>query len=245
MRIPRVWVALPLGTERKVELPASAVRHLLQVLRLRRGDRVVLFNGDGRNYEGKIVAAARGGVTVHLVTAGPPEAPPRLDIRLGLGISKAERMAFALQKATELGVSEITPLFAARTLVRLSGERLDQRLEHWRGILVAACEQCGRRGLPVLATAQPLFSWLQNRDPDGLALNLDAGAPRTLRDLSPPKGAVSLLVGPEGGLSEDEHAQAAAAGFASVRLGPRILRAETAPLAAIAAVQTLWGDFSD
>lgn len=245
MRIPRVWVALPLGKERKIELPASAARHLLQVLRLRTGDRVVLFNGDGRDHGGEIVATARSRVAVHLDTAGPPEGPPRLDIRLGLGISKAERMTFALQKATELGVSRITPLFAERTLVRLSGERLDQRLEHWRGVLIAACEQCGRRRLPVLATAEPLFSWLQNRDPDGLALDLDPFAPRTLRDLSPPKGAVSLLVGPEGGLSEDEHAQAAAVGFTSVRLGPRILRAETAPLAAIAAVQTLWGDFSD
>lgn len=245
MRVPRVWVEGPLPPGGRLSLPEPAAHHLLGVLRLRPGDPLVLFNGEGRDYSGSIVAVGKRGLEVQLTAVSDPEPPPRVEIHLGIGIARAERLAFALQKATELGVSRISPLHTERSVVKLDRSRLDQRQAHWRGILIAASEQSGRRRLPDLDPAQSLGDWLRRRDPEGLAIDLDPTAPRTLRALPPPQGPVALLIGPEGGLSPAEHAAAARAGFLGVRLGPRILRAETAPLAAIAAIQTLWGDYRD
>lgn len=244
MRTPRAWVDRPLGPGAVIVLPEPAARHLGQVLRLRAGDPVILFNGDGRDYRGEIAACGRNQVTVRILDAGPLEDTPRIQVHLALGITKAERFSFALQKATELGVTRITPLVTERTQFKLSGPRLRQREEHWRGILVGACEQSGRRRLPVLETVSTLPGWLEDSAHSGCRLTLDPTAPIGLSQIAPPVADICLLAGPEGGLSADEQARAAAAGLIGVRLGPRILRAETAPLAAIAAVQTLWGDFA-
>lgn len=245
MPTPRVWVELPLEPAGRLTLPEPTAHHLLGVLRLRPGDPLVLFNGDGRDYSATLIEVGKRRLEVQLVRASDLEPPPRVPIHLGIGISRAERLAFALQKATELGVSRISPLQTERSLVKLDPSRLTQRQAHWRGILISASEQSGRRRLPELDPAHPLRDWLRERDPQGLALDLDPTADCTLPDLAPPQGPVRLLIGPEGGLSPAEHGEAARAGFLGVRLGPRILRAETAPLAAIAAVQTLWGDFRD
>ncbi len=245
MRIPRVWVELPLTPQGRLTLPEPIAHHLLGVLRLRPGEPLILFNGDGRDYSGTVAVANRRGLEVQLGAASDLEPPPRVEIHLGIGISRAERLAFALQKATELGVSCITPLHTERSVVKLDPSRLAQRQTHWRGILISASEQSGRRRPPVLEPAQSLPTWLASREPGGLAIDLDPTGTHTPRDLPPPEGPVRVLIGPEGGLSPSEHEEAAGAGFLGVRLGPRILRAETAPLAAIAAIQTLWGDFGD
>ena len=241
MRTTRVYADLPLDLAEQVTLPAGPARHLTQVLRLAAGDPVTLFNGDGYDYPARLLATDRHGATVLIKERSGPEPIASLEIHLGLGISKGERMDYALQKAVELGVASLTPLFTERCQVRLDGERLERRLEHWRGIIVSACEQSGRRRLPTLASAVPLEPWLSRQG--GTRLLLDPDARLALPELDAPTDATTLLVGPEGGLSQQERGQAERRGFQSVRLGPRILRTETAPLAAIAAIQALWGDF--
>ena len=243
MRLPRVYLDHPLDPDTELRLPEGPARHLTQVLRLGPGDALVCFNGDGRDHVARVVAAGRPGVVLAVGAAGAPEAEPALRIHLALGISRGERMDYAIQKAVELGVAGVWPLSTERSMVQLKGERLERRLEHWRGVLIGACEQSGRCRLPALASAQPLDAWLAAAPPG--ALLLDPRAPRTLAQLARPGPEVSLLVGPEGGLSPRERDLAQRHGVSGVRLGPRILRAETAPLAAIAVLQALWGDFRD
>jgi 16S rRNA (uracil1498-N3)-methyltransferase len=241
MRLHRVYVDLPFRNDQQLRLPDPAARHLVQVLRLRVGDPLVVFNGDGRDYSAQVESAQRaGGVRLRVGAAGEAEPAPALEIHLGLGISKGERMDFSLQKSVELGVSSIAPLFTGRSVVRLSGERLARRAAHWQGVIIAACEQSGRRRLPELHSARGLDTWLDQPHPSPLLL--DHRGDSALPDLAPPGNALTLLVGPEGGLSGGERQLARRAGFRGVRLGPRILRTETAPLAALAIVQALWGD---
>ncbi|QVL47826.1 MAG: 16S rRNA (uracil(1498)-N(3))-methyltransferase [Thiocapsa sp.] len=243
MRIPRVYVDLPLEPGAALELPSAQARHLTQVLRLPPDAPLVLFNGDGADYPAQITRAERGATRVRVGTPGAPEPIAPLDIHLALGVSKGERMDYALQKSVELGVGRITPLFTERSQVQLSGPRLERRLDHWRGILIGACEQSGRRRLPQLATATTFSDWLSTHAGGGLLLDPEADRPLTA--LPAPGARITLLIGPEGGLSPRERASARARGFEGVRLGPRILRTETAPLAAIAVIQALWGDLGD
>lgn len=243
MQIPRIFVDRPLVVGDSLTLPDGPARHLLQVLRLVEGASLVLFNGDGRDYPARLSDRSRAGAVVVVEGVGEPEPESRLEIHLALGISKGERMDYALQKAVELGVDRLTPIFTERSQVRLDGPRLERRLEHWRGILIGACEQSGRRRLPVLDPAVSLSQWLATESTGGLLL--DPLAPLALTALPAPETGVTLLIGPEGGLSPRERDEAARQGFQGVRLGPRILRTETAPLAAIAVIQALWGDFRD
>jgi len=238
--VPRVYVASELAAGREVVLPPEAATHLARVLRLAPGDAVTLFNGDGRDYGGRLKAAARRETRVLIETAGEPEPVPPLHVRLAIGISRGERMDFVIQKAVELGVAAIQPLFTERSVVRLDPQRAERRHLHWQGVLVAACEQSGRRRLPSLGAATDLEGWLAGAA--GTRLLLDPQADRSLPDLPAPEGEVTLLVGPEGGLSPPERHRARRTGFVGVRVGPRILRTETAPLAALAAMQVLWGD---
>jgi 16S rRNA (uracil1498-N3)-methyltransferase len=244
MRLPRIYVdeALDRAGE-PLTLPAGQTRRLTQVLRLPPDAPFVLFNGDGHDYPARLTRTDRDGAIVAVGPPGPPERTPPLDIHLVLGISKGERMDYALQKSVELGVASVTPLFTERSQVRLTGPRLDRRVDHWRGILIGACEQSGRRRMPDLAPASDYSAWLGEHDDGGLLLDLEA--PRPLAALPPPIAALTLLVGPEGGLSPRERERARARGFQGVRLGPRILRTETAPLAAIAIIQAFWGDLRD
>ncbi len=243
MRVHRVFVEVGLAVGSRIELPAGPTRHLSQVLRLTAGSSLVLFNGDGHDYAARLVELGRAAAIVLVEAASELEPVAPLDIRLAIGVSRGERMDYALQKAVELGVGQIAPIFSERCQVRLQGPRLERRAAHWRGILVSACEQCGRRRLPTLASAVRLDQWLAGQ-PDG-GLLLDPQAPQALTGLPAPGAGVTLLVGPEGGLSPRERDQARRHGFRGVRLGPRILRTETAPLAAIAVIQALWGDFRD
>jgi 16S rRNA (uracil1498-N3)-methyltransferase len=243
VRQARFYTPQDLAPGARVTLEPQPSRHLTQVLRLQAGDAVVLFNGDGCDYQGILVSPRRDAVEV-ILDGSPPAAPepdPVLDIELALGISKGERMDFALQKAVELGVSRLVPLFTQRGVVRLSGDRLARRQQHWLGVSIAACEQSGRRRLADVLPARSLEDWIGGFD--GMGLLLDHRAALGPDQLAPPQdGRIRLLIGAEGGLSPTERDAAVAAGLTPVRLGPRILRTETAPLAAIAALQVLWGD---
>ncbi|MGE5152533.1 MAG: 16S rRNA (uracil(1498)-N(3))-methyltransferase [Bdellovibrio bacteriovorus] len=241
MRLPRVFVDLPLIRGQVITLPEGPGRHLTQVLRLGVGASLWVFNGDGSDYGARLVALGHGGTTLAVGERGPEEPPPPVAIRLAIGVSKGERMDYAIQKSVELGVTRISPLFTERSVVQLSGDRLTRRMAHWQGILVGACEQSGRRRLPRLDPAAVFADWIGTA-PAG-SLLLDAQADDTLVALPRPGAEVTLLVGPEGGLSPSERRVAKAHGCRPVRLGPRVLRTETAPLAAIAAIQALWGDF--
>lgn len=242
MRIPRIYTEQPLAPGQELNLEERVARHLVQVLRLKSGAELILFNGDGREYPAQLTAAAKQQVRAKTLDASGPEAEPPLAIHLAIGISKGERMDYTLQKAVELGVSEIAPLFTQRSVVHLKGERLEKRMLHWRNVVIAACEQSGRCHLPQLHTACSLEEWLPTCS-GGYHILLDHRATKTLPELPPPESKIQLLIGPEGGLSEEERNLAVTTGFQGVRLGPRILRTETAPLAAISALQVLWGDF--
>ncbi len=239
MRIPRIYLPdLPglLSPGSNLPLPKDRAHYLQRVLRLRAGAALIVFNGDGGQFEARLTDAGHLQLGEH--QAVEHESP--LQVTLIQGISRGERMEFTLRKATELGVGAIQPITSARCEVRLKGERLAKRMHHWRGIIASACEQCGRNRLPTLSPLLTLEQAVQTAA--GLRLLLLPGAERGLGDLPPPTGPVSLLVGPEGGLDQAEIATARNTGFIGLRLGPRVLRTETAPLAALAAMQALWGD---
>lgn len=243
MRIPRVYVPQPLHPGREVELPVQAGEHLVRVLRLERGHPLRLFNGDGDEYAGEIASLAKRGVTARIgaaTEAADRESPLR--ITLAQGIARGEKMDWILQKATELGVARIVPLVTDRTEVKLDAERAERRLAHWHAVLGSACEQCGRNRLPELDEPVRLADWAAQPAADGeLRLALDPLGTTGLHDV-PATLHMTLVVGPEGGLSEHDLGTLSQAGFAGLRLGPRILRTETAGLAALAALQALRGD---
>lgn len=243
MRLPRFHLPHALFPGARLTLPPDAAHHALRVLRMEEGDGLLVFDGQGHEYQAKIERIERGSVTVSLgqATGHDPEAP--LPVILAQGISSGERMDYTLKKAVELGVAEIWPIAAERSVVRLSGERSEKRLAHWRRVVIAACEQSGRSRVPPVHAPQPLGQWLASTEAADLRLLLAPQADTRLSALPAPQGPVVLLVGPEGGLTEAEQALAQSRSFQPVRLGPRILRTETAALAALAAMHALWGDF--
>jgi 16S rRNA (uracil1498-N3)-methyltransferase len=241
MRVPRIFTPQALNVGQQLDLQNAAQRHLVQVLRLRPGMEVTLFNGDGKEFTARLTKCTKKTAGAEILALQREEAAAPLPIHLLIGVSKGERMDFALQKSVELGVTEITPLFSERSTVRLQGERLQKRLQHWRNVTISACEQSGRCHLPQLHEPGSLESCLERPGlQDGILL--DHRATRTLPELAPPMGGISLLIGPEGGLSEQERNLAQARGFTAIRMGPRIMRTETAPLAAIVGIQLQWGD---
>ncbi|MBS0455796.1 MAG: 16S rRNA (uracil(1498)-N(3))-methyltransferase [Proteobacteria bacterium] len=248
MRIPRCFVEHSLAVGTQVALPPAACEHLLRVLRLPEGAALLLCNGDGVDYRAQLIDIGKRGAFAKIIEASPNAAQSPLRIVLAQALARGEKMDLVVQKATELGVTGIAPIVTERTEVRLDAERAQRRLVHWRGVAMAACEQCGRAHLPDIAEPMPLPAYLAGvgdpclrlvLDPDGQPPSaLLAGTP-----FDPARTPIHLVVGPEGGLSERDQAQLRAAGFAGLRLGPRILRTETAGLAALAAVQTLLGDW--
>ena len=243
MRIPRIHVPQPLRPGHEVDLPVQAGEHIARVLRLERGHPLRLFDGSGGEYTGEIASLAKRAVTARVIAPAPAEdRESPLRITLGQGIARGEKMDWILQKATELGVARIVPLVTDRTEVKLDAERAERRLAHWEAVLASACEQCGRNTLPELAEPMKLADWAAALDDDaGLRLALDPNGDARPRDVEPGMRA-TLAVGPEGGLSEHDLATLHQAGFRGLRLGPRILRTETAGLAAIAALQAIHGD---
>lgn len=239
MTTPHLFVDLPLASGVELDLPADVANHL-RVLRLAPGQPLALFNGSGGEYNAKLLVLERKRAVVAVGDHRPHEAESPLQITLVQGISKGERMDFTIQKAVELGISAIQPVFTERSVVQLNGERLEKRSKHWQGVALAACEQSGRNRIPEIRTPLPLAkAWPQIQAEQRLVL--DPQGTQRLKDLR--SGAsLALLVGPEGGLSEAEVAAASAQGFIRLQLGPRILRTETAGLAALAALQALYGD---
>ena len=222
--------------------PAAAAHHLVNVLRARAGEDLVLFDGRGHEYDAVIERIDKTGVVLRVGDARAVDRESPLAVTLAQGISSGERMDYTVQKAVELGIAAIQPLATERSVVRLDSARAAKRVAHWQAIVIAACEQCGRNQVPRVAPVMSLGAWL-GRSEAAVKLTLDPRAPTALRALARPEGRVSLLVGPEGGLSERERSDAGHAGFVPVRIGPRVLRTETAALATLAAMQTLWGDF--
>ena len=242
MRLTRVFVDQPLAPGARVTLPESAGAHLVRVLRLREGEACVLFNGDGHDYDATLVSATKRGVDAEMSAARAIDNESPLRIVLLQGIARGEKMDLILQKATELGVAAIAPVFADRTEVRLDGERLDKRMAHWRSVVTSACEQSGRARIPELLPARGLAEAAAALDADALKLTLDPQGEHRFETLAKPAGAVVIGIGPEGGWSEKDRDLLAQHGFTGLRLGPRVLRTETAGLAAIAAMQARFGD---
>lgn len=240
MRLHRIYVDLSLSKGAEAVLPPRASTHISKVLRCRTGDSVILFNGDGHEYIATLLAGPHAEKRVRIDSFSGPEKVQALQIHLGLALSKGDRMDLGLQKSVELGVNRITPLFSQYSVVQLNEQRLKKRSEHWQSIVISASEQSGRSRLPQLMPAQGINQFL-TENPSGLMLTPDA--PLALTEARSPRGRITLVIGPEGGFSDDEKILAQRNQYQLVRIGPRILRTETAPVAAIAAIQTLWGDF--
>ena len=246
MRTPRIYHPGGLQPGTKVTLDETAARHVTRVLRLQPGAPVILFNGEGGEYHGVIAAMGKRATEVEVKEFVRRDVESALKVILAPCLARGDRMDYLIQKAVELGVSEITPLTSERCEVRLNDARRHSRLRHWQGICVNACEQSGRNLLPQINHIQALPEWLDqfsNNAAGWLRLVLDGDAENSLSQTPAPRHGVVLLTGPEGGLTKTELATAQTRGFQNVHLGPRTLRAETAPVAALSAVQTLWGDF--
>lgn len=243
MRTPRFYTRQALHKDKSVLLEPTPSHHLIRVLRSKPGSSVLLFNGDGCEYQAVYESNEEKLARVHITSAHKPSRESRLRIHIGQGISRGERMDMVMQKSVELGVQAITPLWTQRSQVRLDGKRLAKRLSHWEGIVVSACEQSGRVQLPSLSPACSLPEWLAPRIENETCLVLDPEAEQVLTDIRPIQQA-RVLIGPEGGLEDSEIEKAVEAGFSRVKLGPRTLRTETAALTILASMQTLWGDLS-
>jgi 16S rRNA (uracil1498-N3)-methyltransferase len=244
MRLTRVYVAGPLVSGRRVKLEGNAASHITRVLRLRVGAALVLFDGSGGEYEGSIDQAHGGEVIVAVGARADAERESPLPVTLAQGVSRGERMDLVVQKATELGVSHLVPVLTERSVVRLSAQQSDRKVNHWRAIVIAACEQCGRNRLPPVAAPVTLREFLAGGTgaAPGTRLLLSPAGTATLEDVPRPAAGVTVLVGPEGGLTDEEEQAAVAAGFTALRLGPRVLRTETAAIAALALLQRRFGD---
>ena len=236
---PRLYISQCLRQGSEIALPEDARAHAA-ALRLKAGWAVRLFDGSGGEYAAVLVQDGRKlRASIGTFTNSSLESPLR--VRLAQCLSSGDRMDITLQKATELGVTAIQPLQSERSIIHLDDERMARRLTHWQNVVISACEQCGRNSVPTVAPTADLLPWLGAASNDGLRLMLSPEATIGLRDLERTT-AITLLVGPEGGLSPQEQQAEQAAGFIGIRLGPRVLRTETAPLAAMAALQSMWGD---
>jgi 16S rRNA (uracil1498-N3)-methyltransferase len=227
-----------------IDLDAQAMAHLTKVLRLRVGDALVVFNGDRGEYEAVVSSIERRSVSIQLGEALDRNVESPLELVLVQGVSRGERMDYTIQKAVELGVNQIVPVNTERTVVNLKGDRQIRRQQHWQAVVNGACEQSGRNMVPEVKPIMPLQQWL-DAPASGLKLVLHHRAETSLADLPRPAEPVIVLIGPEGGLAPSELSAAQSAGYHPLRLGPRVLRTETAAVAALSVLQWLWGDFGE
>lgn len=241
MRISRLYTPDQLNTGIQLELQQVNAHYVRTVLRLKKDQALTLFNGLGGEFICKLQEVSRKRVVVNVMEAVDRSVESPLHVTLGLGISRGDRMDWAVQKAVELGVNNITPLITERCVIKFKADKKQQKLQHWKHIVQHATEQSGRTILPDLNEIVDIQVWMQKQN--GLKVFLDPYAEKSLAELQPENKRVTLLSGPEGGFSHEERAMAIDAEFIPVRLGKRILRTETASLAALSAVQMLWGDF--
>ncbi|MCB5188564.1 16S rRNA (uracil(1498)-N(3))-methyltransferase [Methylobacillus caricis] len=243
MSTPRFYCPHPLSPGAHIDLPGNAAVHASRALRMQAGDQAILFNGDGHNYLSEFTSMSKNSVHATILSAAPAETESPLNITLAQAISSGDRMDFTIQKAVEMGVRAIQPIASRRSVIKLSGERAEKRREHWQNVVISACEQSGRATVPLVAMPISLAEWLSQKPDAGTFITLAPGSERVLTDLAPPAGDICFLIGAEGGFTDEEIELAANHGFTTVRMGKRILRTETAALAALAAMQILWGDF--
>lgn len=242
MRVPRIYVASPIIVDEDCALPVETAHYIHNVLRMKVGSPVVLFNGDGNDYSGLLNTTTKRAASVFVDSKIGLSVESPLPIHLGQGIAKGDRMDVALQKATELGVSEITPLITERCNVKINAERWEKKHQQWQKIIISACEQSGRNTLPILHPPIELNKWI-GQTTQAVRLTLDPHAEQNMGQLPiTQQHGVRLLIGPEGGLAETETYNAAQRGFKTVTFGPRVLRTETAALASIAVLQAQYGD---
>ena len=242
MRVIRAFVDASLAVGARIALPEDVAGHLVRVLRLGVGDGCVLFNGDGKDYDARIVSVGKKSVEADIESVREVRNESLLRIVLVQGIARGEKMDLILQKATELGVAAIIPVMAERTEVKLDAERTEKRVAHWRSVIASACEQSGRARLPSLSAPASLADAARDVGTGATKLTLDPTGDVALATVEIASGAVVVAIGPEGGWSPRDRDTLSAAGFTGLRLGPRILRTETAGLAAIAALQSRFGD---
>jgi len=245
MPVPRIYHPETLRTGETVLVTGSAANHLSRVLRLKPGDVVILFHDDGHDYTARIDRPAAGGLNISVGESRPANTESALRVILMQGICRGQKMDLVVQKATELGVSAILPLSCERSVVRIAGERAARRREHWFGVATGAAEQCGRALVPQIYPPLSFPAAVAELPADSTRLLLDPDSPTSLGVTRPDANAIVLMAGPEGGLTQAERQAAHDAAFTGVRLGPRILRTETAPLAALSVVQFLYGDLGD
>ena len=244
MRLLRVYVALPLKEHTEYILAGATAHYLSSVLRVREGSPLVLFNGQGGQFEGLVQWVRKGRVQVRTVGYEAIERESPLTICLGHSVCRGARSDYVVQKATELGVARIDPLQTERTVVRVESNRAVRRVAHWHSIAVRACEQCGRNRVPKVSSISYIADWLVRQPDNSSRLVLDRTAPRRVNGIPRPTGPVVVLAGPEGGLTSTELALAEASGFSAVHLGPRTMRADTATIAGLVALQLQFGDLS-
>jgi 16S rRNA (uracil1498-N3)-methyltransferase len=241
MRIPRIYLPTPLKSGESTELTEHAFQHAIKVLRLKQGAQLIVFDGSGAEFFATVEIINKKNASIIITEAIHSNSESNLSIHLGLGISKGERMDFAIQKAVELGVTEITPLFTEFCVVNLDEKRIQKRLQHWQGVIISACEQSGRTVLPILNTTTTLAKWVESIKNMCIVFNPEATT--TLKDITLNDNFINLIIGPEGGLSTKEISELKKKkNFHGIRFGPRILRTETAAVSAITAIQMLWGD---
>jgi 16S rRNA (uracil1498-N3)-methyltransferase len=243
MRLTRCYVPAPLAVGESRQLPQEVATHVARVLRAREGQLLTLFDGRGGEYDATIVQIDRHAVRVQIELHRAIERESPLPVTLLQALARGERMDFIVQKATELGVAAIVAMGGDRSVVRLEAEGLARRCEHWRAVAISACEQCGRNRVPTISAVADLANACAQVDATSLRLLLAPEADQTLIAVARQAVRIALAVGPEGGFSDEERALAQQQGFQSCRLGPRVLRAETAPLAALATIQAVAGDF--
>ena len=250
MRLTRVYVEAPVATGKRLVVEGSAANHITRVLRLRSGDLLTVFDGSGGEFGARIEEFRKDSVVVTVEEHRLLDRESPLPLTLAQGISRGERMDWIIQKATELGTSRIVPLFTKRSMVRLDERQAERKLQHWRAIAIAACEQCGRNKIPELAAPVDFFDVLPAEDSGAMRLLLSPTGNLRIEDLAEVgqdlapgvRKGITVLIGPEGGLEEVEQEAALAAGFKAVQLGPRVLRTETAAIAALTIIQRYFGD---
>jgi 16S rRNA (uracil1498-N3)-methyltransferase len=244
VRNPRLFTDQPLTPGDQVVLKGNVAQHLGRVLRARSGDHIALFNGDGQEFAAQVLTVSKGEVSVEVGAAATPQTESPVFTTLGLCLSKGDRFDWAIQKATELGVGAIAPLLSERVDFNIPPDRIEKRVAHWQQIAISACEQCGRVKIPSITPPQSLVSWIENVSAEQkwvLHCKEDTGVSASAVNQGAPRDA-ALLIGPEGGLTNHEFAAASTEGFQLLQLGPRVLRTETAPAAALSVLSVFWGE---